>query len=144
MVVAVVQLVYGVTRGYKERLDIHFYSKAAKGTIHFLAWVGYCYGGIIIGITGIFFSKPRLPAKRNLSLIRTRHLNLSATRSDMSFFIVLAPGRICYGIFMIVQGSGQRLIESLIASKKNRPKQLHLPGAGLRTASVMPTSNLLE
>ena len=56
-VTAAVQLFYGITRGYRERLDIARFNKKKKQTIIFLGIVGYVARGIILGIIGFFFIK---------------------------------------------------------------------------------------
>lgn len=104
LVAAVVQLVYGVTRGYKERLDIHRYSKAAKATIHFLAWVGYCSRGIIVGITGFFLLKATFTRESEYVVNTDKAFDFIGDEVGHLYFILVALGTVCYGIFMIIHG----------------------------------------
>lgn len=104
LVAAVVQLVYGVTRGYKERLDIDHYSKTGKGIIHFLAWVGYSSRGIIVGITGFFLLKAAFTGKSEHVVNTDKAFDFIGDELGYVYFILVALGTICYGIFMIIHG----------------------------------------
>jgi len=101
---AVVQFFYGVTRGYRERLDIDQYSKTAKAVIHFLAWVGYCSRGIIVGITGFFLLKAAFTRESDYVVNTDKAFDFIGDNVGHAYFIMLALGTVCYGIFMIVQG----------------------------------------
>lgn len=101
---AVVQFVYGVTRGYKERLDIDHYSKAGKATIHVLAWVGYCSRGIIVGITGFFLLKAGITSESNYVVNTDKAFDFIGDNVGHSSFIMVALGTVCYGAFMIIHG----------------------------------------
>ena len=104
LVAAVVQLVYGVTGGYKERLDIDHYSKAGKRIIHFLAWVGYCSRGIIIGITGFFLIKASFSGKSNDIVNTDKAFDFIGDKVGHVYYILVAVGTVFYGIFMVIQG----------------------------------------
>ncbi len=104
MVAAIVQFFYGVTRGYKERLDIDFYSKSAKVIIHFLAWVGYCSRGIIVGIIGFFFLKAAFTGDAQQVVNTDKAFDFVGDEVGHAYFIILALGTVCYGIFMIING----------------------------------------
>lgn len=104
LVAAVVQLIYGVTGGYKERLDIDHYSKTGKGTIHFLAWVGYCSRGVIVGITGFFLLKAAFTEQPKHVVNTDKAFDFIGDELGYVYFILVALGTICYGIFMIIHG----------------------------------------
>ena len=104
LVAAVVQFVYGVTRGYKERLDIDYYSKGAKAIIYFLAWVGYCSRGIIVGITGFFLLKAAFTGESEYVVNTDKAFDFIGDDVGHVYFVMLALGTVCYGIFMIVLG----------------------------------------
>jgi NADH:ubiquinone oxidoreductase subunit 6 (subunit J) len=104
LVAAVVQLVYGVTRGYKERLDIDNYSKAGKAIIHFLAWVGFCSRGIIVGITGFFLVKAAFTRDSENVVNTDKAFDFIGDEIGHLYFILVALGTVCYGIFMIIHG----------------------------------------
>lgn len=104
LVTAVVQLVYGVTRGYKERLDIDHYSKTKKTIIHFLAWVGYSSRGIIVGITGFFLLKAMFTGESEYVVNTDKAFDFIGDEVGHVPFILIALGTVCYGIFMIIHG----------------------------------------
>jgi hypothetical protein len=104
LVAAVVQLVYGVTRGYKERLDIDHYSKTRRDTVHVLAWVGYCSRGIIVGITGFFLVKAAFTGDSDYVVNTDKAFDFIGDEVGHLFFVLVALGTVCYGIFMFIHG----------------------------------------
>jgi hypothetical protein len=104
IVAAVVQLLYGVTRGYKERLDIEHYSKTGKAIIHFLAWVGFCSRGVIVGITGFFLLKAAFTHESEYVVNTDKAFDFIGDEVGGVYFILVALGTVCYGIFMIIHG----------------------------------------
>jgi hypothetical protein len=101
---AVVQLVYGLTQGYKERLDIDHYSKGGKAIIHFLAWVGFCSRGIIVGITGFFLLKATFTRNPEYVVNTDKAFDFIGDEIGHVYFILVAIGTVCYGVFMIIHG----------------------------------------
>jgi hypothetical protein len=101
---AVVQFVYGVTRGYTERLDLGNYSKAGKSMVHFLAWVGFSARGIIVGITGFFLLKAGFTGESDHVVNTDKAFDFIGDNLGFVCFSVAAIGTLCYGIFMIIQG----------------------------------------
>ncbi len=101
---AVVQLVYGVTGGYKERLDIDHYSKAGRNLVHLLAWVGYISRAFIVGIIGYFLLKAAITDHSDYVVNTDKAFDFIGDEVGHLYFIVLATGTICYGIFMVIQG----------------------------------------
>lgn len=57
IMVAAAQLWYGVTKGYKERIDLEHFNKPVQTITHGLAWFGYFARGVILGIIGFFLIK---------------------------------------------------------------------------------------
>jgi hypothetical protein len=104
LLVAVVQFIYGVTRGYKERLDIDHYQKTGKAIIHFLAWIGYCSRGIIVGIIGFFLLKAAFTGASKYVVNTDKAFDFIGDEVGHAFFILVAVGTVCYGIFMIING----------------------------------------
>jgi hypothetical protein len=104
LLTAVVQLVYGLTRGYNERLDIDHYSKGGKAIIHFLAWVGFCSRSIIVGITGFFLLKATFTRKSEYVVNTDKAFDFIGDEVGHVYFILVALGTVCYGVFMIIHG----------------------------------------
>lgn len=101
---AIVQFHYGVTRGYKERLDIGRFSDNTKKIIHSLAWVGYLARGTIIGIIGFFFMKAGFLEDPGDVVNTDKAFNFLGDHVGHWAFILVAIGTICYGLFMFSLG----------------------------------------
>lgn len=100
MIVAFVQFIYGITRGYKERLDIAHFGSFTKNMIHFLAWFGYLARGVIIGIIGFFIIKAGIMKNGQFIVNTDKSFDFIGDHVGHLFFILFAVGTICYGIFM--------------------------------------------
>jgi hypothetical protein len=103
-ITAIVQLIYGVTRGYAERLDINHISKTGKMLIHWSAWIGYSARGIILGIIGFFFIKAGLTGNAKWAVNTDKAFDFIGDHVGHVYFIITAIGTICYGIFMFCLG----------------------------------------
>jgi hypothetical protein len=100
LITAVVQLVYGITRGYGERLDIGHFSIRLKKAIHYLAIAGYSSRGLILGIIGFFLLKGGI-TKNSRHIVNTdKAFDFIGDHVGGLPFIVVALGTICYGLFM--------------------------------------------
>ncbi|MGV3656973.1 MAG: DUF1206 domain-containing protein [Chitinophagaceae bacterium] len=104
MATAVVQLVYGLTNGYRERIDIAHFSAGAKKTIHALSWAGYVARGIIISIIGFFFIKGGLQHNAQQIVNTDKAFDFIGDHVGHAYFIIVALGTICYGLFMFMLG----------------------------------------
>lgn len=101
---AVVQFYYGITRGYKERLDIAHFNKEKRKLIHFFAWMGYSARGIIIGVIGFFLIKAGYLQEAEHVVNTDKAFNFIGDHVGHLPFILVAIGTICYGIFMFAMG----------------------------------------
>lgn len=101
---AVIQLLYGITRGYRERVDIEHFSFLIRNTIHVLAWVGYFARGIILGIIGFFFVKAGVAENPGYIVNTDKAFDFIGDHVGHVYFILVAIGTICYGLFMFAQG----------------------------------------
>ncbi len=104
LLAAIVQFIYGITRGYKERMDIDNYPKSGKAIIHILAWVGFCSRGIIVGITGFFLLKAAFTRESEHVVNTDKAFDFIGDDVGYVYFILVALGTVCYGIFMIIHG----------------------------------------
>lgn len=104
LLAAIVQLVYGIGRGYQERLNIGHYSKPSKASIRVLAWVGFCSRGVIVGITGFFLLKAGVTRNSEYVVNTDKAFDFIGDEAGGVFFILTAIGTVCYGIFMFIQG----------------------------------------
>jgi hypothetical protein len=104
IITAIVQFVYGISRGYKERLNIAHFSAPLKRLIHFLAWTGYFARGIIIGITGFFLTKSGILADARYVVNTDKAFDFIGDYVGHVPFIAVAVGTICYSLFMFSLG----------------------------------------
>ncbi|CAN5861214.1 hypothetical protein BH24BAC1_BH24BAC1_37310 [soil metagenome] len=104
LVTAVVQFVYGITKGYGERLAIRHFSSGTKSLIHFLAWYGYAARGIILGIIGFFFIKAGVVENARYVVNTDKAFDFIGDHVGHVYFILVAVGTICYGLFMFALG----------------------------------------
>ncbi len=103
-ITALVQFYYGVTRGYRERLDIIQFGKKTRSTIHFLAYVGYFARGTIIGIIGFFFIKAGISDNPDFVVNTDKAFDFIGDHVGGLPFILVALGTICYALFMFFMG----------------------------------------
>jgi len=102
---SLVQFYYGITRGYKERLSISHFNEEKKKLIHLLAWSGYLARGIIIGIIGFFFIKAGITEDPQQVVNTDKAFDFIGDHVGHLFFILVAIGTICYGLFMFSLGA---------------------------------------
>lgn len=103
-VTAVAQFLYGITQGYKNRLDIGHLKTWARKSLHALAWVGYTARGIILGIIGAFFIKAGLTREARHIVNTDKAFDYIGDHIGHLPFILVAAGTISYGLFMIFLG----------------------------------------
>jgi len=104
LITALIQLLYGITRGYRERVNIEKISAPARKAIHILAWVGYFGRGTILGITGFFLAKAGIAENARYVVNTDKAFDFIGDQVGHVFFILVAIATICYGCFMFVQG----------------------------------------
>lgn len=104
ILVAAAQLWYGVTRGYKERIDLEHFNKPVQTITHALAWFGYFARGVILGIIGFFLIKSGASHNAGLVVNTDKAFDFIGDQIGHFYFIVVAVGTICYGVFMVMQG----------------------------------------
>lgn len=104
LLTALVQFFYGMTRGYRERLDIGHFSNRLKRTTHLLAAAGYLSRGIIVGIIGASFVKAGITATSEHIVNTDKAFDFIGDNIGHTYFIVVALATICYGVFMFIQG----------------------------------------
>ncbi|HEX8547162.1 MAG TPA: DUF1206 domain-containing protein [Cytophagaceae bacterium] len=104
LLTAIVQLFYGVTKGYRERLDIDKCNSITKKSIGFLAWSGYLSRGIMLGIVAISFIKAGIVKNATYVVNTDKAFDLIGDNAGEIWFILAALGTICYGLFMFVLG----------------------------------------
>lgn len=104
MLTAATQLLYGVTRGYRERIDMKNFSHGVKIFIHVVAWAGYVARGIILAIIGFFLIKAGITRDANLVVNTDKAFDFIGDHVGHLYFILVALGTIGYGMFMFILG----------------------------------------
>jgi hypothetical protein len=104
LLTALVQFYYGVTKGYKERLDVDHMSTKMKSLIHWLAGIGYLARGFILSIIGFFFIKAAVLDNAQHVVNTDKAFDFIGDHLGGGYFILVAIGTIFYGLFMFVQG----------------------------------------
>lgn len=104
MFTAIIQLWYGISRGYKERVNIEKFSSAFRHVVHILAWAGYAARGVILGIIGFFFLKAGINENARYIVNTDKAFDFIGDHVGHVYFILVAIATICYGLFMCIQG----------------------------------------
>ncbi|WP_347159613.1 DUF1206 domain-containing protein [Pontibacter chitinilyticus] len=104
-ITAVVQLLYGITNGYKERINIGRLRAVEKHLIRALAWVGYAARGIILGIIGFFLLKAGVLENAHYVVNTDKAFDFIGDDIGHLYFILVAVGTICYALFMFALGA---------------------------------------
>jgi hypothetical protein len=101
---ALVQLIYGITSGYKERMNVEHLRSWTRKSFHALAWFGYAARAIILGIIGFFFIKAGITKNAQLVVNTDKAFDFIGDHVGHLYFILVALGTISYGLFMMVLG----------------------------------------
>jgi hypothetical protein len=101
---SVIQFFYGITRGYRERINIEHRSLFVRNTVYVLAWAGYFARGIILGITGFFFVKAGVVENARHVVNTDQAFDFIGDHIGHVYFILVAIATFCYGLFMMAQG----------------------------------------
>lgn len=104
LITALVQFFYGITKGYKERLNIDHFSQLTTWLTHFFAWYGYFARGIILGIIGFFFIMSGIAKDAQYVVNTDKAFDFLGDHVGHFYFIMIAAGTICYGLFMFLLG----------------------------------------
>ena len=102
VVAALTQLFYGVTRGYRERINMEDFSPAFRIMTHIVAWSGYIARGIILGIIGFFLAKSGIIENADIVVNTDKAFDFIGDHVGHFYFILVALGTICYGVFMFM------------------------------------------
>ena len=101
---AFVQLIYGVSKGYRERLDIKHYSSTKRKLVYALAWAGFSARGIIVGIIGFFAIKAGIEKNADHVVNTDKAFDFIGDHVGHPYFIIVAAATMAYGVFMFIMG----------------------------------------
>ncbi|MBA2762130.1 MAG: DUF1206 domain-containing protein, partial [Segetibacter sp.] len=103
-IIAVIQLGYVISKTYMARLDIDNLARWKKTSIDILAWTGHFARGIILGIIGFFLIKAGVSKNAQLVVNTDKAFDFIGDHIGHAWFIIVAIGTICYGLFMFAFG----------------------------------------
>jgi hypothetical protein len=104
IITAIAQLIYGLSRSYEERLHFEDLKPNTKKLIHLLANIGYVARGIIIGIIGFFLLKAGTSSNGEHVVNTDKAFDFIGDHVGHVWFILVAIGTSCYGVFMFILG----------------------------------------
>lgn len=100
MITAAVQLFYGITKGYKERMEVEEFSPWIKKVVFFFGLSGYFARSVIIGIIGWFYLKAGIENNGQLIVNTDKAFDFIGDNVGHFYFIAISTGTIFYGFFM--------------------------------------------
>jgi hypothetical protein len=100
----IVQCGIAIKKSYMERLDIDGVKGWKRSAIHMVAWIGNIARGVVLGLIGFFLIKAATTG--NLHYVFNTNRAFAFIGSDVGhlYFILVAIGTLCYGLFMFVFG----------------------------------------
>ncbi len=101
---AVIQLIYGFTRGYRERVDEYRFNGILQVVFRVLGLYGYGARSFILGIIGFFFLKAGVLRDGEIIVNTDKAFDFIGDNMGHAFFIITAGGTIAYGCFMFALG----------------------------------------
>lgn len=104
LLTAVVLALYGLSKRFTETIRANDFSKAATYAVHGIAYAGYLSRGIILGITGFFLIKAAVKNNGSYVVNTDKAFDFIGDHVGHPWFILVALGTICYGVYMFVLG----------------------------------------
>lgn len=103
-ITALIQLLYGVTKGYKERVNDRSFSTTSRTIFNVLGLAGYVARAVILGIIGFFFFYAGISNDSEVVVNTDKAFDFIGDHVGHVFFILLAAGTMSYGLFMFALG----------------------------------------
>ncbi|WP_276482643.1 DUF1206 domain-containing protein [Paraflavitalea pollutisoli] len=104
LVTAIIQALYGISQGFRERINIEQFRPVFRWSVQVLAWAGYLARGVILGIIGYFFLLAGLHHDPQRVVNTDKAFDFIGDHVGHLWFILVAIGTICYGLFMFAHG----------------------------------------
>ena len=101
---ALVLAFYGLSKHFTEAINVKDFSKGQKTATHIIAYAGYLSRAIILGIVGYSFFAAALTLDSNKVVNTDKAFDFIGDHVGHVYFIIVAAGTICYGIYMFVLG----------------------------------------
>ncbi|HET7896544.1 MAG TPA: DUF1206 domain-containing protein, partial [Flavisolibacter sp.] len=104
LLTAAVLAFYGLSKRFTESIRASDFSKGWKYTVHGIAYAGYLSRGIILGIIGFFMIKAAAENNSQYIVNTDKAFDFIGDEVGHVYFILVALGTICYGLYMFVLG----------------------------------------
>lgn len=104
LLTAVVLAFYGLSSRFTETIRSKDFSKGWKMAVHGIAYAGYLSRGIILGIIGFFYLKAAAENNSSYVVNTDKAFDFIGDHVGHPYFILVALGTICYGIYMFILG----------------------------------------
>jgi hypothetical protein len=104
LLTALVLVFYGFSSRFTETINAERFAKGWKLAIHSIAYAGYLSRGIILGITGFFLIKAASKNNSRYVVNTDKAFDFVGDQVGHPYFVLLAAGTICYGLYMFVLG----------------------------------------
>jgi hypothetical protein len=108
---------YGLSKRFTEAIKTDDFSKTQKYAVHAIAYAGYLSRGIILGITGFFFLKAAIKNNSSYVVNTDKAFDFIGDHVGHAWFILVALGTICYGVYMFILG-----LHYDVSAAKNKSK----------------------
>ncbi len=104
LLTALVLVMYGLSKRFTEALNGEDFSKGQRAVVHGIAYAGYFSRGVILGIVGFFFLKAAIKNNSSYVVNTDKAFDFIGDHVGHTYFILIAIGTICYGIYMFILG----------------------------------------
>src|SRR5215203_248848 len=104
LITAVVLGFYGLSKRFTEAISVEGFSKRQKKVLHGIAYAGYLSRGIILGIIGYSLFTAAITNASNRVVNTDKAFDFVGDHIGHVYFILVAAGTICYGLYMFVLG----------------------------------------
>lgn len=104
LLTALILLLYGLSKRFTETIKAGDFSKGWRYVVHGIAYAGYFSRGVILGIMGFFFLKAAIKNSSTYIVNTDKAFDFIGDHVGHVYFILIALGTICYGLYMFVLG----------------------------------------
>ena len=101
---ALVLVFYGLSKRFTERMRAGDFSATWRRTVHLIAYAGYLSRGVILGITRFIYIEAAVEENSKVVVNTDKAFDFIGDKVGHLYFILVAFGTICYGLYMFVLG----------------------------------------
>ena len=104
MLTAGILVFYGLSKRFTEAINADHFTNRSRHILHAIAYAGYFARGVILGIIGFFLLKASIKKNSSYVVNTDKAFDFIGDHVGHIWFILVALGTICYGIYMFVLG----------------------------------------